>query len=204
MRKEHGLCIHGTKRILCEDFSSKKEIPILGDNRFNYYSVSLPHPNPDNFMLVRKHKVEYFLLQLCASNATGSDGIGAKVLRFLTKELSYPIVKIIRRILCSGEWPEVCLHHWISPMCKCGSMADEENYRGVHLTSQVSKVVQSVLAHNFVAPFVRPLYLFGQNQFAYTRQHGCRDVIAFLITSWLIAFAFTKNPFILFRYGRGI
>lgn len=106
-----GFASKGQNGIICKDFFIEKGKPILGDNRFNHYSVSLPHPNPDHFMLVRNHKMEYFLLQLCESSATGPDGIGAKVLRFLTKELSYPIVRNIRRISCSGEWHEICLHH---------------------------------------------------------------------------------------------
>ena len=94
-------------------FPSKWEVPLLGDNRFTHSLVSLPHPSPDSFMLVRRHKVKYFLVQFSESSATGPDGIGATVLRVLAEQLSYPIVKLIRRILCCGQWPEIWMHHWI-------------------------------------------------------------------------------------------
>ena len=71
-------------------------------------------------------------------------------------------------------------------------MADPENYRGVHLTSQISKVVERVLAHTLITPFVKSLSLYGENQFAYTRGRGARDVIAFLVMTWLFAFASNK------------
>ena len=85
------------------------------------------------------------------------------------------------------------MQHWICPLFKRGSVADPENYRGVHLTSQISKVVERVLAHTLIAPYVRSLNLYGSNQFAYTRGRGARDVIAFLVMTWLFAFASNKK-----------
>ena len=65
-----------------------------------------------------------FLLKVPESSATRPDGIGVKVLRILGEELSYAIVKFIRRILCIGEWLGIWMHHWICLLFKRGSMGD--------------------------------------------------------------------------------
>lgn len=44
------------------------------------------------------------------------------------------------------------------------------------------------LAHIFIVPLARNLPIFGINQFAYTQKRNRRDMIAFLILSWLIDF----------------
>ena len=77
-------------------------------------------------------------------------------------------------------------------------MADPDNYRGVHLTSQVSKVIERVLAFRLVIPVARSLSIFGPNQFAYTRGRGARDVIAYLVRSWLLAFSIQSGDRIIF------
>ena len=52
---------------------------------------------------------------------------------------------------------------WICAIFKRGSVADPENYRGVHLTSQIWKVAERVLAHTLVTRFAPSLGLCGDN-----------------------------------------
>ena len=81
------------------------------------------------------------------------------------------------------------MRHWIFPLFKKGTGSKWENYRGIHLTVQLSKVAERVLAHIFIVPLSKNVPIFGINQFAYTQERGCRDMIAFLILSWLIEFS---------------
>ena len=67
----------------------------------------------------------------------------------LSKDLSLPIAKIIRRVLDTSDWFEMWMQHWICPLFKRGSVADPENNRGVHLPSQISKVIESVGAYTY-------------------------------------------------------
>ena len=64
-------------------------------------------------------------------------------------------------------------------------MSDPLNYRGIHFTSQISKVVERVLAVYFWQGF--ETRAFGANKFAYRKQHGARDAIAFYTFSWILA-----------------
>ena len=56
----------------------------------------------------------------------------------------------------------------------------------VHLTAQVSKVVERALLKCYT-PFLLKTVSFGPNQFAYTPGRGARDGVAFYTLSWLDA-----------------
>ena len=61
-----------------------------------------------------------------------------------------------------------------------------DNYRGIHLTSQLSKVMERLLRHLFM-PFIAKTVSFGPNQFAYTKEREARDALAHLVLVWLKA-----------------
>ena len=80
-----------------------------------------------------------------------------------------------------GKWPVGWRLHWIHPIFKRKSRAAPENYRGVHLTSQLSKVCERV-----IISILRPWLDFGSNQFAYTPERGHRDALLFNLMQWLL------------------
>ena len=61
------------------------------------------------------------------------------------------------------------------------------NYRGVHLTSQVSKTVERLLQKSF-GSFLSTAESAGMNQFAYRKERGARDLLALLMLTWLVGF----------------
>ena len=72
------------------------------------------------------------------------------------------------------------------PLHKKKSVYWPDNYRGIHLTSQLPKVIERLLRHLFM-PFVVKTVSFGPNQFAYTKERGARDALAHLVLVWLKA-----------------
>ena len=103
--------------------------------------------------------------------------------------LETPLTIIIRIIIATGLWPESWKAHWIFPLFKKCLVSNPLHYRGIHLTSQLSKIAERVIARNFITPLVQPLSLYGDNQFAYTKERGARDVLAYFVLSSLLAFA---------------
>jgi hypothetical protein len=73
------------------------------------------------------------------------------------------------------------------PLFKRKSVYAATNYRGVHLTSQLSKAMERLLRLTFM-PFMLDTVAFGPNQFAYVPERGARDVLAHLVLVWLKAF----------------
>ena len=70
--------------------------------------------------------------------------------------------------------------------------ANLSNYRGLQLTSQLSKAMERLLGVHFL-PQLSFSGSFGTNQFAYRRFHGARDAILYVLLTWLLALAGGKK-----------
>ena len=96
------------------------------------------------FIAIRTRTVEHELKNLDTSKATGPDRIGARILKELATALALPIAILARRMLFEAVWPERWKVHHLAPVFKRGSVYKPGNYRGVHLTAIMSKVVERV------------------------------------------------------------
>ena len=76
--------------------------------------------------------------------------------------------------------------HWLFPLHKKRAKSKPDNYRGIHLTAQLSKVSERVLGRLFL-PFLEETCAFGPNQFAYTRGRGLHDALALATLRWIRA-----------------
>ena len=121
--------------------------------------------------------------QLQEDKATGPDNLSARILKRCAKELSLPVAKLTRTILKTGCWPKEWRKHWIVPLYKRKAVWNPSNYRGVHLTAQLSKVVERILG-SFFLPFLEKTQAYGPNQFAYRKKRGCRDLLALNLLDW--------------------
>ena len=86
--------------------------------------------------------------------------------------------------LSQGSWLLCWRTRWIHPLHERSSRADAANYRGVHLTSQLSKVVETTIGSVFVPWFAK--HGFGEHQYAYTSKRSHRDVLAVNVCNWLL------------------
>ena len=113
--------------------------------------------------------------------------LSAKVLQKCAGELVLPVAKLARHILSSGCWPDDWREHWLVPLYKKKEVWNPSNYRGVHLTSQLSKVMERMLG-SFFMPFLAETGAFGPNQFAYTAKRSCKELLALNVLDWLWRF----------------
>ena len=90
--------------------------------------------------------------------------------------------------MSEAHWPSCWCEHWIFPLHKRHALSDPDNYRGLHLTSQLSKAAERLIRDLFV-PRLERLGAFGPAQFAYRKEHGARDAILYFMLSWLLAFS---------------
>ena len=94
----------------------------------------------------------------------------------------------MRLILSSGKWPELWKIHWIFPLHKRKSRSAPGNYRGIHLTCQMSKVAERFLGNLFL-PRLQNLGYFGPRQFAYTIGRSYKDALLLCVSEWIWALA---------------
>ena len=72
------------------------------------------------------------------------------------------------------------------PLFKKHAVFNPGNYRGIHLTTQLSKVVERLVKALYV-PYIYQIEGYGPNQYAYTHGRGARDVLAKLVLVWIDA-----------------
>jgi hypothetical protein len=92
------------------------------------------------------------------------------------------------QILETGKWPNLWLRHWIVPLHKKKAVFQPGNYRGVHLTAQLSKATERLLGLLWLPKLAKEPGFFGPNQFAYLPERGARDALAVMVTTWLLGF----------------
>jgi len=139
------------------------------------------------FLAIRLRWARKALHELSLNTATGPDGIPARVLRRCAQPLSLLVVILARLFLSQGKWPELWRLHHIIPLFKKGAAAEPGNYRGVHLTSILSKVVERVLARVLCSYFVSA-NLYGNTQWAFQPERSSKDLVTYCMLCWLWAF----------------
>lgn len=173
----------GKAALFLETFTTKYKLPPPVENSYsNAYQQGAGVLT--DFWVVRTRHAEEELNKLKEDKATGPDLLAATVLKRCAKTLALPVAKLARAMLAAGRWPEEWRTHWVVPLYKKKSVYDPANYRGVHLSAQLSKVVERLLGRYFL-PFLEGTNAYGTNQFAYRQGRGSKDALALNTLQWL-------------------
>jgi hypothetical protein len=172
---------------LAETFKNKYKLDEAVEN--HYTRIEVPaHRRQEAIADVKEDVAERILESLRGDSATGPDLLPARMLKELASCLAKPLCKLARRIIAEGRWPEIWITHWIVPLHKRNNVFAADNYRGVHLTPQLSKAMERLLRTLFM-PFLLKNNAFGPNQYAYIPERGARDALANLLLIWLTSIA---------------
>jgi hypothetical protein len=172
---------------LADTFKSKYKIEEASLNHYSAIASLMYNGQRQPAEVIVQAALEV-LDALRVDSGTGPDLLPARILKECARVLAKPFSMLANIILRKGRWPEVWITHWIVPIYKRGSVYAAQNYRGVHLTAQLSKAMERLLSKLF-KPFVMGHNLFGRNQFAYTAKRGARDVLALMAIVWITALA---------------
>ena len=169
-------------------FAAKSELPPeMVDTLFFGNAVD----EDDHFVAFRSRSCGRLFKQLDPSKATGHDQISAAILKRLHKCLAVPFTRVCRRLFHEGCWPTAWRYHMVVPIFKRGSAFQPGNYRGVHLTSVLSKVAERMVGMH-LTPFLQRR-AFGDNQWAFSTGLSARDLVTMLICSWILAICTGKK-----------
>ena len=61
--------------------------------------------------------------------------------------IAAPLALILRRVFLEHTWPIAWKLHMLVPLGKKGSLFHATNYRGIHLTTILSKVAERVIGN---------------------------------------------------------
>ena len=116
-----------------------------------------------NRLTVRTRWVLKTLLAINPDKTPGPDGIPGRFLKQLAHQLAPPLARLIRHLLHHRHWPNIWRHHNIHPLYKRGNPSQPTNYRGIHLTTILSKTVERVIDLLFL-PFLNHSNAYGLRQ----------------------------------------
>ena len=128
--------------VVAETFMAKSTLP---EPTSSQQTDAPPHVQMAHFAVLRSRWAKKFLKQINPNEATGPDGIPRRLLKECATELAAIIVRIARRCISEGAWPRLWRYHWIQPLYKKKQRSLPSYYRGIHLTSIVSKTVERVI-----------------------------------------------------------
>jgi hypothetical protein len=95
--------------------------------------------------------IEARLSKLDGNKSVGPDGIHPFVLKQCALSISYPICLICLKSLMSGVVPDEWKTANITPVFKSGNKLQPTNYRGISLTSVLSKFIERIIADHVMA-----------------------------------------------------
>ncbi len=172
--------------LFSEVFAAKAQLDEAEDNEFNEISALDDLNMGNGFLPVRMRYAKAVLRKLRENSGTGPDLLAARILRRCRGVLVIPVTSLARAILSAGVWPDAWCLHWVQPLYKKKTKADANNYRGIHPTPQISKIIERVVALTFL-PWANRHDKFGSHQYAYSQGKSHRDALAVNVFSWLLA-----------------
>ena len=169
--------------LFAETFWNKFSLPDAADNPFSEV-VEVPYTYDNGWLPIRTRTARKLLEKLKADSGTGPDAVATRILKHCASSLGFPVALLARRVLEEEFWPSAWKSHWLLPLYKKRAVYDPGNYRGVHLTSQVAKVVERLLGIRLDRFFLQS-GAFGPNQFAYRKSFGYKDALGLNTLRWL-------------------
>ena len=112
--------------------------------------------------------VEAKLKKLNENKSSGSDVFHPYVLKETAQEMSLPLSLIYQKLLNEGVCPDEWKCANVTPIHKKGDRTDPGNYRPVSLTSQVCKVLESIIVDKISEHLT-------SNELLNEAQHGFRE-----------------------------
>ena len=171
--------------LFVDAFSKKYGLSAVQENE--YTKLVGPHCAPQGQLTqLHENDAKHIMDKLRVDSGTGPDRLPARILKNCSAALARPVLLLAMCILHSGVWPQIWLNHWLAPLFKKKSVYNPGNYRGIHLTAQLSKVVERMLKLLYY-PYLTSCSAFGPSQFAYTLGRGARDALAILALTWVMA-----------------
>ena len=170
---------------LAATFQKKSTLPPPSTNAYSDLSGHDVREQQQGFLRIRVRTLRKLLRSLDEHSGTGPDKLPTRILKRCADELALPVTLLTRKLLSEGRWPQCWRTHWVHAIHKRKSRADAGNYRGVHLTAQLSKVVERALGFVFL-PWAESKDLYGPNQYAYSKGKGYKDTLAVNVCNWLL------------------
>ena len=135
---------------------------------------------------ITEERVLKKLKQINPTKAPGNDNINAAILKESAEEIAKQVTNIFRKSLDETDLPEDWKSSNITPIFKKDSRKKVDNYRGVHLTAQLCKTMESLIKEDIVEHIMK-------NKLMKDTQHGFQSGKSCFTNLLLFLEEVTKN-----------
>ena len=120
------------------------------------------------------------LRNLKVDKAAGDDNMVPSILKAVNEEIALPVATIFRKSLDTGSVPRDWRSANVTPLFKKGNRHQVSNYRPVSLTSQICKIVESVIRDEVVRHLDK-YQLLRNSQHGFRKGYSCTtNLLVFL------------------------
>ena len=135
---------------------------------------------------IEKDKVLKYLLNVNIKKATGTDNIGARILKLAAPYIADDITFICNKSISSSCFPDKWKEAKVSPLHKSGLLEDINNYRPISILPVLSKVLERHVSDSLTA-YLNDNELLHRTQSGFRTNHSCETALNFMTDSWLNA-----------------
>ena len=139
-------------------------------------------------------EVRHILKNLKIEKATGKDQIPNRVLKACSAELASPLCRLFTLCFDNTCFPSQWKHASVIPLHKRSSKSDPTMYRPISLLSNISKIMEAVIAKSMKKFFLRH-DLISNRQFGFRPNHSTSDILTILSQKWSAALDEGKEVF---------
>lgn len=123
--------------------------------------------------------VKQELCKLKLSQATGLDGIPARVLEDAAPEIAKPIAYLINLTIWTGIIPQEWKEAKVTPIFKSGEKDDVNNYRPISVLPLISKKKKRTVQVQLVS-FLTTNNVLSEHQSGFRKQHSTQTAVTYL------------------------
>ena len=134
-------------------------------------------------IVISREDLQERLEKLNVNKSCGPDNIHPRVLKETARATSIPLEKIFTLSLSSGECPEDWRSANVTPIHKKGDRTVPSNYRPVSLTSQVCKVLESIVRKH-ILEHLAANNILSDKQHGFREGRSCLTNLLELVESW--------------------
>ena len=172
------------KRLL----NSNKVDCTLDDSEFLHFSST---NIPDH--QIKMCEVQAAMKTLKNNTSSGLDRISNEMLKQSTPRLQECLCKLFNIILNNEKYPSQWRENLLKPIHKKGNDTDPKNYRGIVISSCLSKLFSKIL-HNRIEKHINDNNIMNENQTGFRKQYRTSDHILTLRS--IIEKLFKKNSYL--------
>ena len=138
--------------------------------------------------------IRQILRNLKIEKATGKDQVPNRVLKMCHAELATPLCRLFKLCFDNAVFPNQWKNAYVIALHKRDSKADPTMYRPISLLSNISKVMEAVIAKSMRKFFLR-YNLISNRQFGFRPNHSTSDILTILSQQWSSALDKGKEVF---------